>query len=584
VDALDLDLTPHGPGCWAIREPLAAAAKNCTPTDPRRGVLEALAEIAAYSFDPDARPPLRPIMPAAGRRIDEFEADTLDRLKDVAPALPADLRARVRDVLWLARRAAEIDGARLMVTDYCDAAEALARAGSSARRDVAIARWRRAHGIARMLKWDEGVDAVRTRVRAAVKNTSFSADVRVHVADLSLHWSVDDARTAATLAEGLAEAMLASIGAAPVAWDWPRYALHVAAEACQKSAQADDARRLRIRRADVFLLQAQWLQDHSDAAPLVRAQLVEQAVVALRDAGAPREKVDEAHQRLLDVRRLGVAQMETHRGPSVDLTDHVARAEGAVRGRPFPDAIRALATLTAPPRVAAMRAHVIENRKRFPLSSLFPRVHLDREGRKIATTFTDLHDFSDAALEPDMFEWARTCLRGEVAGTIDPARACIQAEHAASIRDWLEFLTECPLVSPDNVRAVAVGLAAGLQGDLIVSASVLAPQLEHMIRRLVRSTGAISSTLSSGDGTQREAALSTMLEHPELRRVLGEDFVFDLRGLLDDPAGANVRNSVAHGLWTDDNFMSAEAMYLWYTTLRLITLVVVREAGASDDG
>jgi hypothetical protein len=164
---------------------------------------------------------------------------------------------------------------------------------------------------------------------------------------------------------------------------------------------------------------------------------------------------------------------------------------------------------------------------------------------------------------------------------INPARDAIALEHPALLEDWMLFLADRPLVEPSRHRAVATGLAAGLRGDFIAAVAILVPQLEHMLRVIVVGAGGITSTLSPRDGTQQEAVLSSLLAKNEVVAVLGEDLLFDLRALLDGNGGANLRSRFAHGLMDDDEFGTADAVYLWFSVLRLIVLVGRAENSAS---
>ncbi|MCL2927754.1 MAG: DUF4209 domain-containing protein [Trichodesmium sp. MAG_R01] len=54
--------------------------------------------------------------------------------------------------------------------------------------------------------------------------------------------------------------------------------------------------------------------------------------------------------------------------------------------------------------------------------------------------------------------------------------------------------------------------------------------------------------------------------------MFDEDTLFDLKGLLVDRSGSNLRNLMAHGLLDDEDFSSPLMSYLWWVTLRLCYL------------
>ena len=52
-----------------------------------------------------------------------------------------------------------------------------------------------------------------------------------------------------------------------------------------------------------------------------------------------------------------------------------------------------------------------------------------------------------------------------------------------------------------------------------------------------------------------------------MKDVLGEDLVFDLRGILIERFGHNLRNESAHGLMPEAAFYDASSVYLWWLLL-----------------
>ncbi|NEQ40472.1 MAG: DUF4209 domain-containing protein [Okeania sp. SIO3I5] len=59
---------------------------------------------------------------------------------------------------------------------------------------------------------------------------------------------------------------------------------------------------------------------------------------------------------------------------------------------------------------------------------------------------------------------------------------------------------------------------------------------------------------------------------PEIKDIFDEDTLFDLKGLLVEHSGSNLRNLMAHGLLDDEAFSHPLMSYLWWVTLRLCCL------------
>ena len=74
------------------------------------------------------------------------------------------------------------------------------------------------------------------------------------------------------------------------------------------------------------------------------------------------------------------------------------------------------------------------------------------------------------------------------------------------------------------------------------------------------------------DGTECEIGLKALLKNDRISEVMSEDLQFELRALLIDPFGVNLRNQIAHGLVTDGYFNSSHPIYLWWLCLKFVIL------------
>jgi hypothetical protein len=63
--------------------------------------------------------------------------------------------------------------------------------------------------------------------------------------------------------------------------------------------------------------------------------------------------------------------------------------------------------------------------------------------------------------------------------------------------------------------------------------------------------------------------LQEILYLPKFEEVFGANLTFDLKTLLVDHGGPNLRHGTAHGLRSYSEFFSPEALYFWCLTLRL---------------
>ena len=113
--------------------------------------------------------------------------------------------------------------------------------------------------------------------------------------------------------------------------------------------------------------------------------------------------------------------------------------------------------------------------------------------------------------------------------------------------DDLSFLTEKNAVIPSGRNEIIkFGLYLGLSGKLYAAMHILLPQMEHIIRNLVALCGDTVSFIK--DGCEEYKPLSQLFKSDKLHECYDEDIIFTFQSIMDERAGANLRNINAHGL------------------------------------
>jgi len=112
----------------------------------------------------------------------------------------------------------------------------------------------------------------------------------------------------------------------------------------------------------------------------------------------------------------------------------------------------------------------------------------------------------------------------------------------------------------------------------MTSTHILIPQIENSVRYLLLKRGLITSGIDNkNNGIQKEKYLTSTLypsQYPEITSIFDQDTLFNLQGLLVEHSGSNLRNIMAHGLISDNEFNSPIMSYLWWVTLRLCCLPI----------
>ena len=108
-----------------------------------------------------------------------------------------------------------------------------------------------------------------------------------------------------------------------------------------------------------------------------------------------------------------------------------------------------------------------------------------------------------------------------------------------------------------------------LKGDCYESLHILAPQTENIFRNIVKEVGGLTVTLET-DGTSKEKVLSSIFDLPELVDCYDNDILFLFKGLLNEQAGANIRNNIAHGIITPEAANSGASLYFICAVIKLL--------------
>jgi len=239
------------------------------------------------------------------------------------------------------------------------------------------------------------------------------------------------------------------------------------------------------------------------------------------------------------------------------------------------------------PKVEDLKKQATKSASEHPLQHLIPAMTVDRQGKIVGKRPSMLSkdpEEVEAALRAEMFWQAGFSENIDVRWLLEPVIQQIVLEHPCRLSDFLAIVSNNPLVPEGREMLYAKGLQAGMRGDLDIAAHFLIPQFEHSVRYVLAQRGIITSSIDQ-EGIQQEYDLNRTLYMPILKEIFGEDMVFHLQRILVDPLGGNLRNKMAHGMISSDEFFSIPVAYLWWLILHLVCLPVIayaRKQGADS--
>jgi len=532
-----------------------------------------LRDLTFYRFVPGSvTEPFQPTLIMGGRRSatpDDLTDDNLAMLRQLAPDIEdAEVRARVSDAIWVRKR--EVQCAKVAIDAYLESARRLEqeppKVGDRAILVYCVDRVERALRLARMINDTERFDNVAGYVgELAERLTAELAPLAPHLLDLLIEFRVGEPiRHAATTKEA-AERAETQDAVDDAREYWSRQA-----EWLRLAGDAAGERAARVSAAETYVKKAGLFEGGKPPNYLLISDCLERAIQAHRQIGGQKERVDELHARLVVAQQKSVAELKRVQLGQFDATELVQKTVAVVSGKPFPEALFRVALLVNPPDVTRLREQALEMMKLAPLASSLPAGVMNASGKTVAKIPSALSPDADKAEAAVRSAMARQLglARSTCAIAVHAAVTQIILEHPVRLADWGPLVSDNPFIPAGRGSIFAEGLHAGLTGNLLASTHLLMPQIENSFRELLSQRGVVPSKLNQY-GIQEEKHLQELLYLQEFEQVFGANLTFDLKTLLVDHGGPNLRHGTAHGLRSHQEFFSPEAVYFWCLTLRL---------------
>ncbi|NEO13167.1 MULTISPECIES: DUF4209 domain-containing protein [unclassified Moorena] len=534
-----------------------------------QAVFEILAAVTMSPINPKSNEEL------FADRFKNLTEEQLNFLAEIAPEkLDPELQARVADILWVIRR--DYPMAQLSITAYLKSATTLK---SSKNWHHYLERIERAFRLERQFKNKKKVVFEHLEaVLECYEGEDYLWPSRQLMELLQEHKCGEPvkyaalAEKAATLAESIYN------------WEIARRFWSIKAVWHRMDKDYSKERAASMSAAETYVKDADSALERTPPSYMVASQFLQQAVKAFRSIRGTKEetvdakaKANELHKRLLQYQEKSRNEMMTI-SHKMDISKVVEEARNWVRDKKLQEALFALARLGAPTHVSKLKQQVQQDAHKSLGSHLVPIKKINEMGKTVASqpysVLSSDPEEAEAATNFYMCQKAIQDYNLQAQAYIEPARYQINLEHCVRLDDILFIVSNSPFIPPKREYLFAKGLYAGLTGDFFTSTHILIPQIENSIRYILRQRGIITSGLDD-NGIQDEFSLSKSLAHSEITSIFEENTLFDLKCLLVEHAGSNLRNHMAHGLICDAEFRSPLMSYLWCLTLRLCCLPIL---------
>jgi len=535
-----------------------------------------MAAIASFHPQYDSRPnTYAPMWSSGGKRSlvpEDLESEDLDLLESILSDIrDPEFRARVADVLWVSRK--DYQAATIAVGAFVESAERLEEGESW---PPFVERLDRAAQIAARKGFESSrrrvVETVERAFRVHEKNSKTGLAC-ARLMRILLRLDEGDKAHYAALAEDLAK-RLESIED----WRFSQEYWEVTAAWHQDLGNDLDVQRCIIRAAECDVSNAEGVAARGGQS-MSAAHWMSRGLEGLRQAKADPERIKEVHARLLEIQEsitdeMGCVEFSEDDIPNMKENREKSQKDSSdmVSGVSFEEAVKRLALVFRPTNLEKLKKREAEADSEGFLGQIFGTTMMDGRGRTtdhIPGVPLSGEDDPEVARKR-LVNSARTIdWRIAVEWRIEPARIQILQDHPVRLRDLNFLVRHNPFIEPGHEGIYLKGIQAGFFGDWVMSMHLLVPQIESSTRWVLKQNGITTSKISS-EGIQEDFDLNKILWMKEVEELFGSDILFDLRGILIERFGCNLRNKLAHGLMREGDFIAVESPYLWWLVLLLL--------------
>ncbi len=297
------------------------------------------------------------------------------------------------------------------------------------------------------------------------------------------------------------------------------------------------------------------------------AHRLEKAIHAYREAGE-KTKAEELVHELKEANKMSLSQMKVISSPPIDAAPLIKIADDLLEGKQGLAAIEAFAALLRPFSYEHEKEFAKKNLKDHPLQGLFDTNILTEEGN-VSAKIGGMTDDYENTLKAQI-------IRGYNLG--QNLSACTTLKRGISLilnsgDSWKvalkELLEASKFVPKDRVDIYERAIIAGFEGDLLVFAHLIIPQLENSVR-LIFGANKLKITSVLPSGVQREKDMNELLTDDNAEKIFGKNMLWEMRSILIEQSGPNLRNRICHGLANFEDVNSASSIFLLWLTIYLL--------------
>ena len=306
---------------------------------------------------------------------------------------------------------------------------------------------------------------------------------------------------------------------------------------------------------------------------LFQAEMFFKKAILLYRSNGETHKAEKTHRRLLDIQKDKLKAMHTHT-ITFDVSKTIENISQNMDGLSFEECIIRLTQIVSFYKKDDFKKIVLGDLKKHPLIKIFPKSFINSSGQTIfELPPLDISNpekdkkILDMHIHNKMYEYQN------IAGNVylSFVLSYIKEHFNVNNQDLKFIFLDNFIVPPDRENIFVSAIRMALNGNYYEALHILAPQTENIFRNIANGVGGLTSTLES-DGTSKEKVLSSIFDLPELLECYDNDILFFFKGMLNEQAGANIRNRIAHGLIDPQGANSGASIYFICAVIKLLVI------------
>lgn len=337
---------------------------------------------------------------------------------------------------------------------------------------------------------------------------------------------------------------------------------------------------LYAEKAQYFVEQAQETSNALVAATFYSSAIKEirRIPVACREKYDSQQKFNDWQNKMNSLRASALASAShfSYEKAFPDLGNYLDACRKAVSNKDIWRAIYNFATITILPQEKKYREDAIKFLKDYPILAMAGIGYMNTfGGLEAKTPGTDLlkpeSQESQTAIFHQMLKTYGVYMQLVAQTAIQTAQEVLYLEHRISYSLLLDLCKYSTIVPINRIHFFARGLYHGFNYNYSDAIHILTPQIENMVRNLLKNAGINTSKMSGDqDLLESEIGLSNLLRIPEISEIMDEDLIFNLKAIFAEKPGPNFRNEIAHGLLEETVANSHLAAYAWWFVFSLV--------------